>query len=1014
MATVPPWSAARSGLLGDTGAVDASAQINQFLSTHPMTVLYAGNSILMPNGSGGTAWQYHLDSYDLDQPFTMSGTSIGRVVVPLLAVGTGADLVVSLCADSSGTPGSVITQTRIPANWINSLSAVSGLAGPSSSTPVTQYTGSPLALGQFNSFHTTPATSTPWSFPTIASGMSSINGAQTYSGDYFIAVGGFNGSTVYPNVYTIKYDTAGNLSQAVPQPSMPQANGGGCGFTVVTDPASGAQTLVVAGGNTAVGGTGHTNAVFTAGFDPSTGTVSSWSAQANLPQALDVPGVASWNGYVYLVGGINGANTADLQTVYYAQVQNGQITAWNSGMPFPVAADSMYVAAINGFLVAFGGEPFSGSVYNNCYYAAINADGSLSNWQAGPSLPQGMFQFQVGTPVFGSYGVMAIGNSEAYMLGVSATGLDTGWQTFSLPQGGINLAEVPTGSAGQWQHYGLYYSFYITNTVTLTPRISIPLPATGLTNAATYHIVLQQVGSDLNNYLRTHDDFDVFPGNPTLLTRSKGSTTWTAGTSGHAVPIAIYDQTASGQPLHLWSDNGARIGALVCATTPDQRFLGVLDATSQPGPVLNQWPTFTQGVGLWHATGATLTQSSAQTHGNLPFSGLLTPSGSASLSYAESDLVPVQQGHSYVMSAWYYSPTGYSNVAVSANWFDANRNYLSTTSGTATSIPAGTWTQFQTTVTANVANAVYADMVCVEGGTPPSSALLYVSSATVQDASGPQVSTVSETLYGGTWPSSSIWPPLGTSTKASTGGASWLAANPGQPTLAGQVNQFLSNHNVTYVYTGSQQAAQTTGSAVYSTTSGQYLAQRFTTGSSQTTIGQVLLQVSAVGGSPITPTIPALSLSLYSDNAGTPGAPLGSVVAGEEYIYSSSFWATFPLAVSGLTPSTNYWLVTSPVGTASNYYAVQHSNQVSGASTSTNGSSWTAQSFGLMFQVFTNGTTGQIQYLYEDDGAAWAQFTYNSQGLISALTKCVAGQGGTALMSSRTFTFTNGLLTGVN
>src|SRR5581483_12012970 len=97
MATVPPWSAARSGLLGDTGAVDASAQINQFLSTHPMTVLYAGNSILMPNGSGGTAWQYHLDSYDLDQPFTMSGTSIGRVVVPLLAVGTGADLVVSLC-----------------------------------------------------------------------------------------------------------------------------------------------------------------------------------------------------------------------------------------------------------------------------------------------------------------------------------------------------------------------------------------------------------------------------------------------------------------------------------------------------------------------------------------------------------------------------------------------------------------------------------------------------------------------------------------------------------------------------------------------------------------------------------------------------------------------------------------------------------------------------------------------------------------------------------------------------
>ncbi|WP_326852995.1 hypothetical protein [Actinocrinis sp.] len=170
---------------------------------------------------------------------------------------------------------------------------------------------------------------------------------------------------------------------------------------------------------------------------------------------------------------------------------------------------------------------------------------------------------------------------------------------------------------------------------------------------------------------------------------------------------------------------------------------------------------FKQGVAPWHPTGGTFVQSNAQTHGALPFSGLLTPSGSASLSYAESELVSVRPGDKYVFTAWYYSPTGYSNVAISVNWFDVNKNYISTTSGSATSIPAATWTQFQTTATNNVTNAVYADMVCIEGGTPPNTALLYVSAATVQDASGPQVSSVLGYDYEATWPNPAMWPPTG-------------------------------------------------------------------------------------------------------------------------------------------------------------------------------------------------------------------------------------------------------------
>lgn len=222
----PAWSAPRSGLLGDTGATNAAAAINQLLGTHAISVLYQGSAVVSPNGSGGSAWRYHLDTYDLAQPFTVSGTTIGRVVVPLLAVGNGADLIVSLYTNNSGVPGTLVNSVRIPASWISQLSVVSGAAGPSSQPPVIQYTNSPLALAQFNSFHMGPTTLTNWSYPTVFPGFSIVDGAQNYYGNYFVVVGAQNGSTYVNNVYTIAYDMQGNLASAIPQPAFPVASGG--------------------------------------------------------------------------------------------------------------------------------------------------------------------------------------------------------------------------------------------------------------------------------------------------------------------------------------------------------------------------------------------------------------------------------------------------------------------------------------------------------------------------------------------------------------------------------------------------------------------------------------------------------------------------------------------------------------------------------------------------------------------------------------------------------------------
>lgn len=246
----------------------------------------------------------------------------------------------------------------------------------------------------------------------------------------------------------------------------------------------------------------------------------------------------------------------------------------------------------------------------------------------------------------------------------------------------------------------------------------------------------------------------------------------------------------------------------------------------------------------------------------------------------------------------------------------------------------------------------------------------------------------------------------------------YLAATTGSTSNSGQINQFLVAHTAQIISgLGVVQASQTTGSSVYQSTVGQWISQSFTTGVSQTGISQILLQISDVGGSPTLPLIPVLTVSLYADGGGLPtGSALASATVSNEYVYSSGFWVTIPLAVSGLTSSTVYHLVTAPVGTSGHYYTWQQSNQVAGAAISVDGISWTASSYGMMYQVYDNsGTNPYPTMIYEDNGNRWTQFTYNAQGLVTQITEFTAGQTPTSyLYGTRTLTYTNGLLTGVN
>jgi hypothetical protein len=247
--------------------------------------------------------------------------------------------------------------------------------------------------------------------------------------------------------------------------------------------------------------------------------------------------------------------------------------------------------------------------------------------------------------------------------------------------------------------------------------------------------------------------------------------------------------------------------------------------------------------------------------------------------------------------------------------------------------------------------------------------------------------------------------------------APWLAASAGYKPQPGQLNQLLGAHNSLWIYSGNTlQVSEQTGSGLYVSTASQYIAQSFITGPSQTTVGLVNLQISAVGGSPVTASISPLVVSLYASALGAPtGSALASTPVTEQLVYSGPYWLPVPLAASGLTPSTPYQLVVSPAGTTAGYYAWQQSNQSSGASTSTSGTSWSGAAYGLMYEVYDQtGTAWPPQYLIADGGARTTAFTYNSASQLATITEQVMSQSGAVQYSQRTLTYSGNILIGVS
>lgn len=236
----------------------------------------------------------------------------------------------------------------------------------------------------------------------------------------------------------------------------------------------------------------------------------------------------------------------------------------------------------------------------------------------------------------------------------------------------------------------------------------------------------------------------------------------------------------------------------------------------------------------------------------------------------------------------------------------------------------------------------------------------------------------------------------------------WLAATAGSAGKAGQVNQFLGTHAVTWVYTGTSVAAQTTLGSGKVNTNSLWLAQSFSTGVSTTAAGRVLLYLGYTGSpNPVT-------IGLYADSSGPTGSALVTTAVPKEFVTAGGAALSIPLPVA-VSGSTTYWIVAQADGDASDYFSWYKSNQVTGASTSPDGVTWTSQAYGFDFQVFDQAVTnGDLMHTWEDSGARWTALTENASSQISTISEYTAGQTTAGYtVSTRTLSYSTGTLTGV-
>lgn len=160
-------------------------------------------------------------------------------------------------------------------------------------------------------------------------------------------------------------------------------------------------------------------------------SLGSWTATTTYPLGAEGLSCPTYNGYVYCVGGYNGAYVAN---TYYAAISSSGIGAWAPSTPYPTALFSPSCVAYNGYIYCTRGSPDT----SLSYYATISS-GGIGSWTSTTSYPISGYSSGSGCVADNGY-IYCVsgktgggGSTLSYSASLSSSGIGTWSATTSYP-----------------------------------------------------------------------------------------------------------------------------------------------------------------------------------------------------------------------------------------------------------------------------------------------------------------------------------------------------------------------------------------------------------------------------------------------------------------------------------------------------------------------------------------------------------------------------------------------------
>jgi len=124
---------------------------------------------------------------------------------------------------------------------------------------------------------------------------------------------------------------------------------------------------------------------------PSSASVSSWSATTNYPAGIESQSCVVSSGFVYCIGGATTSSGAFTPTnaVYFALLSSSGVGSWSETTSYPTTIFRHSCVVNSGFVYCIAGQSPSG-VTNATYFAALSSSG-VGSWSASTKYPRAVY-----------------------------------------------------------------------------------------------------------------------------------------------------------------------------------------------------------------------------------------------------------------------------------------------------------------------------------------------------------------------------------------------------------------------------------------------------------------------------------------------------------------------------------------------------------------------------------------------------------------------------------------------